>query len=274
MQVPCGQCPDCRASQTLQGGTRAFAETFGRASCFLTLTLSDEHLWAPMGRPSLFPPDLQKFHKKLRRAGHKFRYYACGEYGDLTDRPHYHGIYAGYWPSDAVRHGSHEGNPSYKSESLARIWGKGNVLVQEVTLGSASYVAGYVGKKLFGRLGAEHYSDRFPPFVLQSQSLGRDFFEKYIGDCINNRLVVPNADGSARPVGVPRAWVTRLKRLSELPLLKNGDYAFHAMQLELLKASRAAARPAPEPDYYVQYRHETAHEAITLSKRNLYRGKL
>lgn len=39
---------------------------------------------------SLNKRDVQLFLKRLRNAGFHFQYFGCGEYGDLSARPHYH----------------------------------------------------------------------------------------------------------------------------------------------------------------------------------------
>ena len=61
---------------------------------FLTLTYNDDNLPSDVG---LHKDDLQRFFKRLRKAldTKKIRYFACGEYGDTTSRPHYHAIVFG-----------------------------------------------------------------------------------------------------------------------------------------------------------------------------------
>ena len=62
-------------------------------NAYITLTYNDDHLPA---NGSLQPRDLQLFWKRLRKARTPgIRYYACGEYGDQTARPHYHAIIFG-----------------------------------------------------------------------------------------------------------------------------------------------------------------------------------
>lgn len=39
---------------------------------------------------TLFPSDLTKYYKRLRKCGLQFKYFCCGEYGDQFNRPHYH----------------------------------------------------------------------------------------------------------------------------------------------------------------------------------------
>lgn len=63
-------------------------------SCFLTLTYDEKHL--PEGG-SLVPKHAQDFLKRLRsKTNLKLRYYLVGEYGEDTERPHYHVALFGY----------------------------------------------------------------------------------------------------------------------------------------------------------------------------------
>ena len=58
-----------------------------KVSCMLNLTYSDAFL---PEHGQLYKDDLQRFFKRLRKAGFKFRYVASGEYGDQSRRPHFH----------------------------------------------------------------------------------------------------------------------------------------------------------------------------------------
>ena len=90
--IPCGKCTGCLADESLMWSIRAYHESQEHMfNSFVTLTYDDEHL----------PPD-HKIHKEhlqnfFKRARHsfKFRYLACGEYGEQTRRPHYHALIFG-----------------------------------------------------------------------------------------------------------------------------------------------------------------------------------
>ena len=62
----------------------------------LTLTIDDENLeYSEDWQPQLCYRDVQLFIKKLRKQNakhtkNKIKYFAVGEYGGLTARPHYH----------------------------------------------------------------------------------------------------------------------------------------------------------------------------------------
>lgn len=94
--VPCGKCAICRDRKSREWSFRAVCENSVSTSqpIFVTLTYNNEHL------PScgIFKEEIQLFLKRLRRSldrlkiTHNIRYFACGEYGTQSKRPHYHMI--------------------------------------------------------------------------------------------------------------------------------------------------------------------------------------
>lgn len=160
---------------------------------FLTLTYSDEQL--PPGH-SLRKRDFQLFMKKLRKAnpGTRIRYFMCGEYGDQSNRPHYHAMLFGYECKDKRKHSGKEDSTLYTSETLEKTWGFGHVLFGSVTWASAAYVARYVIKKRNGEHAAEWYRtvdkdtgetfERLPEYINMSTQpgIGRQFYENFKTD--------------------------------------------------------------------------------------------
>lgn len=91
--VPCGKCFACKETRRNDWTIRLREEAKDHdKSIFLTLTYNDENLIYSDYLPTLYKPDLQNFLKRLRKnlKGRKIRYYAVGEYGGKTIRPHYH----------------------------------------------------------------------------------------------------------------------------------------------------------------------------------------
>lgn len=152
--LPCGKCIECLLRHSSDWALRLMHEaSFHPASCFLTLTYSDDNLvFASNNRPTLFKRHLQLFFKRLRkRFPHiKFRYYACGEYGDTTERPHYHAVLFGYDFSEdrKLYKVTSQKHKLYNSDVLSNLWGLGHCVIGELTHSTASYVARYVAKKL------------------------------------------------------------------------------------------------------------------------------
>lgn len=108
----------------------------------------------------------------LRREVGSFRFFGCGEYGELGGRPHYHAILFGASDVEACR----------------RAWSKGFVTSEPVNPARISYVAGYCAKKLgfFRPKGEEiDYSTgevytHVPPFLQMSRRPGiAGEFRKY-----------------------------------------------------------------------------------------------
>lgn len=144
----CGQCMPCRINRRRVWTHRIILEAKEHVdNAFITLTYRDEDLPADGNVDSVV---LQKFLKRLRRLYEpgKFRFYGVGEYGEETNRPHYHLALFGF-PSCA------NGRTQYnKSEvccgsckMVASAWPFGHIYVGSVTVESAAYVAGYVTKK-------------------------------------------------------------------------------------------------------------------------------
>lgn len=111
-------------------------------AAFVTLTYRDQHL----------PPTLRKDHlsgwlKRLRARLDpvRIRFFACGEYGERTHRPHYHALVFGVQDTPHFRAAWPYGD---------RVW------ADPVTQGRINYVCGYVQKK-FGT--KEDFEERVDP---------------------------------------------------------------------------------------------------------------
>jgi hypothetical protein len=210
LDVPCGQCINCRLRRSADWATRVVKELgFHDMSCFLTLTYDDDHL--PSDN-SLVKKDLQKFFKRLRKRCEKsFRYsfvrgddlvtrdvsypklsyFAVGEYGDRTERPHYHVILFGLYPHDFKYYkDTSTGEVLYTSEWLTDIWQHGHVVVGDVSFESAAYCARYCLKKVTGKDAEEHYAGRVPEFSLTSKGIGKAYYEKFASQVYAQDAVV------------------------------------------------------------------------------------
>lgn len=158
--VPCGQCLACRINKRRIWTTRLMLESFfhDKAS-FVTLTYADEELPYDLeGNATLCKRDVQLFIKRLRKQfGSGIRYYAVGEYGEKSHRPHYHLIVFGLSPFDLdtdwllFKGQSGRFLREHRDTRLSRLWLHGLVHVGECTRDSIQYVAGYVLKKFVKR---------------------------------------------------------------------------------------------------------------------------
>ncbi len=170
---PCGQCMPCRVNRRRLWTHRIMLEAALRSdNAFVTLTYAEENLPAGM---SLAPKDLQDWLKRFRKAIEpvRIRYFAVGEYGDLTQRPHYHLALFG-WPSCSCSMQSRLSRKSYTCQFCSVVsstWGKGMVSSDVLELHSAAYVAGYVAKKLTSK-DDPRLRGRYPEFARMSRNPG------------------------------------------------------------------------------------------------------
>ena len=115
---------------------------------FLTLTYDDDHLPEDGGlNHKHFQDFIRSVRKRLKRP---VRYYMCGEYGDRTDRPHYHAILFGLRFDDCYHWTTRRGNRVWRSPFLEEVWYHGQSYIGSVTFQSAAYVARYIQKKIKG----------------------------------------------------------------------------------------------------------------------------
>lgn len=172
VNLACGQCVGCRLETARQWAVRCMHEKqMHRHNAFVTLSYEDRYL--PPGG-SLCRRDLQLFMKRLRkRFGNGIRFYACGEYGDTTNRPHYHLLLFNCRFDDQEPIGRAKGGQTlYRSKDLSELWPYGLNWIGDVTFESAAYVARYILKKVTGEPAADHYSGREPEFTVMSRRPG------------------------------------------------------------------------------------------------------
>lgn len=147
--VPCGTCIGCRSEQGRQWMVRMMHEQrMHEESAFVTLTYSDEEI---PNNGSLCAEDFSGFIKRLRKTQEgRISFYGCGEYGERTQRAHYHAVLFGLCLNDRVNGVASRTSDTWKSKTLDDAWGLGITEGGSVTMASASYVAGYVRKKVKG----------------------------------------------------------------------------------------------------------------------------
>lgn len=169
LQLPCGKCMPCRLARRRLWVTRQRLEATSYGdNCFVTLTYDDSKL--PDGY-QLRPADLRNFLKRFREriSPLTVRFFAVGEYGDQSQRPHYHlslfGV-SGHTDKVASRYRywgfAHE---------IQLAWGLGHTFTVPFSDLTARYVAGYTVKKMTSkddyRLGNRH-----PEFARMSNRPG------------------------------------------------------------------------------------------------------
>lgn len=171
---PCGQCEDCLKKRVQSWTLRMMHEheNFHGKASFITLTYRNEDLPEHF---SLRKTDFQKYMKRFRKhwTG-KVKYYACGEYGENRNRPHYHVIIFGIDPV------------AYKLlQDRKNIWPFGTTHIGHCVQAEAcAYVAKYVQK--MNRAKGADWTPRERPFSLQSKALGASYAQRYAQEIKKN----------------------------------------------------------------------------------------
>lgn len=181
MWVDCGHCYACRLKKRGEWIMRLEHEFFDKKHDALFVTLTYENRWLPVsktGTPTLLKRDVQKWLKRFRKAIDKdfspaprFRYFICGEYGSLTQRPHYHAILIGldmrFEPYIKLTWAMCHPTIGYDVKPIN-------------SKAAIAYVTGYTGKKIgvhYGKRCIDTYG-RSPEFQLTSSHIGLGYLEK------------------------------------------------------------------------------------------------
>nr|QQL13322.1 MAG: replication initiator protein [Gokushovirinae sp.] len=129
--------------------------------------------------------------KRLRfNTGQKIRFFAAGEYGTNSFRPHYHALFFGLRLDDLTPYKkSPQGYPYFNSATLDKCWtddegnSKGFIVVGRLTWETCAYTARYIMKKQRGPEAAESYAalGLSPEFSLMSRRPGiaRQYYDDH-----------------------------------------------------------------------------------------------
>lgn len=242
--IRCGKCLGCRMDKSQEWANRCLLELQDHKSAyFLTLTYDDDHVpisYYPdpatgEAQPALTlkKQDFQGFMKRLRFRiePQKIRFFAAGEYGDRTQRPHYHAIIFGLELGDLVPYGKNpQGDMLYTSQFLQSVWSTrkapkrhgsvtplaadpdyfcetwGRILVSPVTWQTCAYVARYTTKKLYGN-DAKAYEqfNIVPPFLLMSRhpGIGAKYYDEHSEDIKKFEYISVKTDTGGRKFRPP-----------------------------------------------------------------------
>lgn len=225
--VPCGKCVQCRLKRSREIANRLIHESkFHECNSFITLTYDDQHL--PTDRSldvEVFKKFMKRLRKRLSNKNIKIKYYHCGEYGELNDRPHYHAIIFGYdFPDRELYKKNKFGDKLYTSEELSKCWDFGFVTVGDLTFESAAYVARYCVKKINGEKADKHYTRVGtdgnlyrvkPEYATGSQGLGLDFLKEYTSDIYPHDYVVYSTKKNTYKMKPPRYYDKKLEQIDE-----------------------------------------------------------
>lgn len=157
VELPCGQCMPCRIDRRRTWVARMILERADHdCACFITLTYNDQNLPESL---CVDKSEVQRFFKRLRKEVYPrtLRYFAVGEYGDRSQRPHYHAIIFGISPQER--------------ELVEKAWQKGFIQIGTAEPATMSYCGGYITKKMTKK-GDPRLHGREPEFALMSRMPG------------------------------------------------------------------------------------------------------
>lgn len=199
--VPCSKCPKCIARRTSAWSFRLMEEDKQSLSAhFLTLTYDTRFVPISFtGRMVLYKRDLQLFFKRLRKNSSldkqqkPIKYYAVGEYGGRTYRPHYHIILfnAGL-------------------DAISASWQRGHIYFGSVSGASVGYTLKYMSKPR-GYKKSLLSAGVTPEFALMSKGLGISYLSETMANwhaADLTRMYLTVSDG--KKISMPRYYKDKL----------------------------------------------------------------
>lgn len=252
--LPCGKCVHCLIRKRKDMATRLSCESrMHETSCFLTLTYDEATVPVTDFRPfgdadkmferggenlpfrTLCPRDLTNFMKRLRiylarhfgiKSG--LRFFAVGEYGSKTHRPHYHILLFGWKPNDLILHQNRGNYCTYLSSIVSRCWKFGFSEVGLVNNGVARYCARYVTKKMVKLINDDLRSrcvcPEFTRCSNRNGGIGSPYVDMYHDQLARLGLVnLRNDNGNVTHHGIPLYFVRRLRNKYQSDFLQLRD---------------------------------------------------
>lgn len=259
MHFPCGKCFDCKRNRA-SGWSFRLMQEFKRSisAKFVTLTYNTDHVPLKPNGMSLDKEQFQLFMKRLRRAHerrykryrarmrklnvkvieqfHSIKYYAVGEYGGKTRRPHYHLILFNADIQDVEKCWTHPETKKPYGEIHA---GECN----DLTVG---YTLKYIQKaKTIPQYSGDQ---REPEFSLMSKKLGDNYLtdnmKRWHKRALETRYYAPLYEGVKAPL--PRYYkekiYTALERQVIGKKLQDLDKTITPYNFELNKIKRNEQR--------------------------------
>lgn len=228
VDIPCGKCVACKKARTSAWSLRLrMHERAATNAYFLTLTYNTTHIpITPKGFMSLEPEHLTLYLKRLRKAhkkqdpqATKITYYAVGEYGTKSWRPHYHLI---IFNVDIKLLESCWSHPVTKQPY-------GEIHIGTVTGASIGYTLKYLAKPK--RVPTHRNDDRITEFARMSKGIGLAYLtpqmiEYHQNDPVNR--VFATLDD--KKVSLPRYFKNRIYDGETWNLIKS-----HFQQVEAEK---------------------------------------
>ena len=289
IKVPCGKCIGCCLDKANDWATRCWAESKQWSeNCFITLTYRNSEL--PEDK-CLCKKDVQDFFKRLRwhvkgtdywdnpQTGeheNPIRYLLCGEYGpnpkdrEITPfgRPHYHALIFNWKPKDLKPYKvNYNGDMLYKSKELTKIWGKGFVIVGNLTYQSACYVARYVSKKIFKDPKHADLIGIQKEFILSSRKggLGLKYWKDNKEKIINNGGIFIKIGDKVKLKNIPRYYMRKWDEEEDLEI---DFYKVEKMQKGKERWKEILSRTDLTESEYMKQLEESLMEKAQILRRD------
>lgn len=193
LALPCGKCTNCKAARVSGWAFRISKQAeITDYTHFLTIT------YDPINIPrtannfrTLEKASIQRFFKRLRKIAPSalFKYYAVGEYGTNTARPHYHVILL----TNSTRYSKID-----IERQVIKAWaldGKplGFIDIGTLTPASTQYTLKYISKPTI--IPQHERDDREKEFSLMSKGMGANYLTdsmvKWHKNDLENRMYIP-----------------------------------------------------------------------------------
>ena len=210
VNVPCGKCLACKKRRASHWSFRLNEEAkISSSACFITLTYEEAPI-SENGFRTLNKRDFQLFLKRLRKKcpTNKLKYYACGEYGTNTHRPHYHAILFNL-PKSLIQ----------SPEKIADTWTHGHIHLANNNQLTINYVVGYMTKSNFTRFNDQ--DDRLPEFSLMSKKMGSGYLTDAMIKYYRDRQVACIVREGGHIISMPRYYKQKIFTKHELKLINN-----------------------------------------------------
>lgn len=277
VKIPCGKCIGCRLDYSRQWANRCMLEAqYHDSVYFATITYNDkyvpretfEHDGKLVQVLSLRKRHFQLFMKRLRKrfSEDKIRFFAAGEYGSETFRPHYHVILFGLHLQDLEPWQKEKKFTYFTSKSLTKAWSMcyssvskttaplvedsweesgtiyepyGRIVVAPSTWETCAYTARYTAKKS-NTFFSEFY-EKFrleAPFTLMSRrpGIGRQYYEDHPEIYDYRYINLPGQEGGMK-FTAPKYFDRLLEQEDpEFAAAMKEDRRMIAMELEKAKS--------------------------------------
>ncbi len=239
IETPCNKCIACESLRSLKTAVQLhcelkMTEINNQDSWFLNPTYNDEHLplngSVNLKHAQLFNKAIRNFRVKQYKSDckkscndcktvcknisrlTKYRNLYQFEYGGITNRAHGHVTAFNLSIPDLIEVESKGNYKAYESETITKLWGKGNLKILNVTIGSCIYIASHHFQDKLGKSSKIHKTpyihpvtgklvkSRSPEFSNRSNrpGIGKEFYKKFKSDIYPHDFII--IDGQKYPV--------------------------------------------------------------------------